>query len=196
MTFIGAIYAAAMLCCVTVDGESFEVLQKDWLAQDKKKAGADYLQDCASRRQRRLASLSKLMPAIVFLENKEFGNAPRLDMSMSDGPYKGMPFKAGASIRILRFDQHGSSSVEDLLRDPEGMIRDLDVSFDGKRILFSWKKSQLKDVYSIYEMDVASKKVRQVTNEPAVADVQARYLPGGRILYHSTRCVSVVDCNE
>jgi hypothetical protein len=151
-----------------------------------------------SERQRleRLKNLMDTVPAIVFLENVEFGNAPRLNMSLSDGPYKGKPFKAGAAIRILTFNTDGSANVNDLLRDPNGMIRDLDVSYDGKRILFSWKKSQLEDDFHIYEMIVTTKKIRQVTREPGVADIQGRYLPSNRILYHSTRCVNVVDCNE
>jgi hypothetical protein len=136
------------------------------------------------------------LPRIVFLKNTEFGNAPRLDMSMSDGPYNGNPFKAGAAIRMFIPTKDGKGRVETLLDDPGGMIRDLDVSYDGKRILFSWKKNQYNDDYHIYEMVVASKQVRQVTREPAVADIQARYLPNDRILYHSTRCVNVVDCNE
>ena len=151
--------------------------------------------DNAVRRQR-LKHLIKMAPAIVFLENTEFGNAPRLNMSLSDGPYRGKPFKEGAAICMLTFDDDGETTVEDLLRDPKGMIRDLDVSHDGKRILFSWKKSRLEDDYHIYEMTVATKQIRQVTSETGVADIQARYLPGDRILYHSTRCVNVVDCNE
>ncbi len=148
------------------------------------------------RRLERLKNLIENVPAIAFLENVEFGNAPRLNMSLSDGPYRGKPFQGGAAIRLLTFKQDGSSIVEDLLRDGKGMIRDLDVSYDGKRILFSWKQSVTHDDFHIYEMNVATRDIRQVTREPGVADIQGRYLPSGRILYHSTRCVNVVDCNE
>ena len=35
------------------------------------------------------------------------------------------------------------------------MIRDPDVSYDGRRVLFAWKKSLDRDDYHLYEMDVA-----------------------------------------
>lgn len=172
-----------------------DALQRDWAAQDTPEAvDQTYFDQCRIRRQKRLKQL--MGQQIVILENTEFGNAPRLDMSLSDGPCRGKPFKAGAAIRILQIQSDGNVRIQDLLRDPQGMIRDLDVSHDGKRILFSWKKSQLKDDYHLYEMTVATREIRQVTKEKGVADIQGRYLPGDRILYHSSRCVNVVDCNE
>ena len=48
----------------------------------------------ASRYKRRIERL-KSLPRFVFLKNTEFGNAPRLEMSMSDGLYDGKPYKAG-----------------------------------------------------------------------------------------------------
>jgi hypothetical protein len=175
-------------------------IELDWLVQDGRDVGAPelgtYLRGCGERRRTRLGGAMATVPAIVFLKNTEFGNAPRLNMSLSDGPYHGNPFKAGARILLLRVNPKGVPVVEELLHDPAGMIRDLDVSYDGSRILFSWKKSRKEDDFHLYEMIVADRSVRQITREPGVADIQGRYLPDGRILYHSTRCVSVVDCNE
>ncbi len=171
-------------------------IKTDWLEQDGRAAAdANYLRACAERRRLRLANAMVAAPAIVFLKNTEFGNAPRLNMSLSDGPFNGKPFKAGASIMLFRFVGDGYGRVETLLDAPEGMIRDLDVSYDGRCILFSWKKNQADD-FHVYEMTVATRFQRQVTAEKGVADIQARYLPNGRVLYHSTRCVNVVDCNE
>jgi hypothetical protein len=175
--------------------KQLDMIQIDWLAKDDKKPSLGMEEYLASRYKQRKERL-KSLPSFVFLKNTEFGNAPRLDMSMSDGLYGGKPYKPGASIMMYIPTSDGKGEVETLLDDPDGMIRDLDVSYDGKRILFSWKKSQKDDDYHIYEMTIATKQVRQVTKEPGVADIQARYLPNGRILYHSTRCVKIVDCNE
>lgn len=179
---------------------NLDMVQIDWLVQDRRRATDPGLEQyLAERQQRRLKRLGVVManaPAIVFLRNTEFGNAPRLNMSLSDGPYDGKPFKAGAAIMLLTLDDKGMPVIETLLSDPNGMIRDLDVSYDGKRILFAWKKSRTEDDYHIYEMTVIDKRIRQVTEEAGVADIQPRYLPDDRILYHSTRCVTVVDCNE
>jgi len=91
---------------------------------------AGWLEQRERLRQKRLAKLSP----VVFLKNTEFGNAPRLDMSLSDGPCNGCPFKAGASIMMLVSTGDGRGRVGTLLDNPKGMIRDLDVSYDGKRI--------------------------------------------------------------
>jgi len=175
-------------------------IKQDWLAQDGLASpsgeAAEYDRACLKRRQERLAKLCVTVPAILFLENTEFGNAPRLDMSLSDGPYRGKPFKAGAAIHILRRDQKGNYVKSCLLRDEKGMIRDLDLSHDAKRVLFSWKKSERNDDYHLYEMELETGAVRQITREPGVADIQGRYLYDDRILFHSSRCVQVTDCNE
>ncbi len=176
--------------------KQLDMVEIDWMAQDGRRPLAPGRETfLAARARRRLERLGAI-PSFVFLKNTEFGNAPRLDMSMSDGLYNGKPFKAGASIMRFTPTQDGKGRTETLLHDPQGMMRDLDVSYDGKRILFSWKKNQTQDDFHIYEMTVATCQIRQVTWEPGVADIQARYLPDGRILYHSTRCVNTVDCNE
>jgi Tol biopolymer transport system component len=66
----------------------------------------------------------------------------------------------------------------------------LDVSFDGKRALFAWKKGPniTDDDYHLYEMDLATKKSRQITSDKGVADYEARYLPSGDIIFASSRC--------
>ena len=84
--------------------------------------------------------------------------------------------------------------VRTLIHDEKGVIRDPDVSFDGKRILFSWKRSDREDDYHLYEMDVATGDVRQLTEGLGHADYEGIYLPNGNILFNSTRCVQIVDC--
>lgn len=153
-----------------------------------------YIAFCRDRRILRLEELIQNSPEIVFIENEEFGNAPRLNMSMVDGPYKGKPFTPGAAIFKVQLNADAKGSVYSLLTNTEGMIRDLDVSFDGKRLLFSQKES-IKDDWQIYELNVAKVSTRQVTKEKGVANIQPCYLPNG-ILFHSTRCVTVVDCNQ
>ena len=153
-----------------------------------------YLTACEHRRVQRLATLRSTHPQIVFLKNIEHGNAPRGPLSLSNALRKGQPFTPGASICLLDLsDLYGR--VTTLLNDPQGMLRDLDVSYDGERILFSWKKSALRDDFHLYEMRVRDRHITQITSEPGVADIQGRYLPD-RIVYHSSRCVNVVGCNE
>lgn len=153
-----------------------------------------YIQLCKKRRKLRLKRLITMSPQLLFLENTEFGNAPRLNMSMVDGPYKGKPFKAGASIHMLKIAENGETTSSVILNNKDGMLRDLDVSFDGKKILFSQKENFSTD-WQISEMEVHTGNTRKITNEAGIANIQPCYLPDG-ILFHSTRCVTVVDCNE
>ena len=46
----------------------------------------------------------------------------------------------GTSLCLLTVNDDCTTKTDILLASPDGMIRDPDVSFDGKKILFSWKK--------------------------------------------------------
>jgi Hydrazine synthase alpha subunit middle domain len=79
-----------------------------------------------------------------------------------------------------------------------GDVRDLDVSPDGKKLVFSLRlplnpKKKNDDVtqptWKIYQYDAVAKTVTQLTNDSTTAghDVGAHYLPDGRIVFASTR---------
>jgi hypothetical protein len=81
-----------------------------------------------------------------------------------------------------------------------GDVRDLDVSPDGTKIVFSLRlplnpKKPNTDVtqpnWHIYTYDATTQTVTQLTNDSITAghDVGARYLPDGRIVFASTRQV-------
>ncbi len=86
------------------------------------------------------------------------------------------------------------ATVHTWLADPNGVIRDPDVSFDGSRVLFSWKKSRTEDDYHLYELDAATRRVRPITEGLGFCDYEGIYTPTGDILFNSTRCVQTVDC--
>ena len=77
-------------------------------------------------------------------------------------------------------------------------VRDLDVSFDGTKLIFSMRPPLLKNTkpdeqpnWAIFEYDSATTKLRQVISDPIAAslghDVGAHYLPDGRIVFSSSR---------
>lgn len=80
-----------------------------------------------------------------------------------------------------------------------GDVRDIDVSMDGKKLLFSLRlplDPKIKDnddprqpTWKIYEYDAVLKTVTQLTNDNTTAghDVGAHYMPDGRIVFSSTR---------
>jgi len=82
---------------------------------------------------------------------------------------------------------------EQLLNSTKGVIRDPDVSADGTRILFSWKKENVDD-YHLYEMTLATREIKQLTFGSGVADIEGKYLSDGSIVFSSTRDIQSVDC--
>jgi hypothetical protein len=79
-----------------------------------------------------------------------------------------------------------------------GAVRDLDVSPDGTKVVFSLRlplNTTLANTdpkqpnWKIYQYDAAAKTVTQLTNDSVTSghDVGAHYLPDGRIVFASTR---------
>ncbi len=153
-----------------------------------------YVRACEARRARRLAPLLAGFRRIVFTKHHTFPSSNVFYTEGLSDAQSQRNFKPDSSLCILEMDgPYGK--VRTLLADPKGMIRDPDVSYDGRRILFAWKKSRLKDDYHLYEMEVATGTIRQLTEGLGFADYEGKYLPGGGIIFNSTRCVQTVDCN-
>jgi hypothetical protein len=83
----------------------------------------------------------------------------------------------------------------------KGAVRDLDVSPDGKKIVFSLRlplDPTLKNTdpkqpnWKIYQYDAAAKTVTQLTNDNVTSghDVGPHYLPSGDIVFASTRQIA------
>jgi hypothetical protein len=84
-------------------------------------------------------------------------------------------FPKGARLLIVH-----EGNAEPLVSDFAASA-DANVSFDGKSVLFSGKKSA-GDPWHIWELTLADHSIRQVTKEPADA-IQPLYLPGWRLVY-------------
>lgn len=152
-----------------------------------------YLRACRARRQKRLVAARRLVPAMVFAKHFNMGGSHyAYTEAQSDGQDE-RHFYPGAALCVMRWGASGPIQ-ETLLSDPTGVIRDPAVSYDGRRVLFAWKKSLDADDYHIYEMDLRTRAIRQVTRGVGAADYEPAYLPGGRIVFSSTRCVQTVDC--
>jgi hypothetical protein len=152
-----------------------------------------YVSTCEMRRAIRLRPLLEKCKRIVFTKHFNMGGSHYAYTEAQSDAQHETNFMPGSALCLLEFEgTHGK--VRTLISDPEGVIRDPDVSFDGKRILFAWKKSQLKDDYHLYEMDVATQRVRQLTSGLGFADYEGAYLPNDDIIFNSTRCVQIVDC--
>jgi hypothetical protein len=152
-----------------------------------------YISACEKRRELRLKPYSEKLKRIVFAKHYELGGTHyAYTEGLSDAQHE-VHFVPGATLCLLEMDGL-YARFRALIDDPGGVIRDPDVSHDAKRILFAWKKSFLKDDYHLYEMDLKTEKVRQITSGLGHADYEPVYMPNGNIVFSSTRCVQAVDC--
>lgn len=152
-----------------------------------------YLRACQQRRAKRLRTVLARCPRIIFTRHYDLGGSHYAYTEGQSDAQNERHFVPGASLCLLTMDGlYGRD--EKLLADAGGVIRDPDVSFDGRHVLFAWKKSLDEDDYHLYEMDIATRKVRQVTSGLGFADYEGAYVSDRDIIFNSTRCVQTVDC--
>ncbi|MHB8899085.1 MAG: SUMF1/EgtB/PvdO family nonheme iron enzyme [Thermoguttaceae bacterium] len=84
--------------------------------------------------------------------------------------------------------------VETLFEPPrDSFVGDVDLSFDGRRMLFSMIGENGR--WQIFEVGADGQGLRQLTgDQPDVDSYDACYLPDGRILFTSTACFIGVPC--
>jgi len=85
-----------------------------------------------------------------------------------------------------------TKKVRSLINDDKGAFRDPRVSYDAKKVLFSYRKGGTHH-YNLYEINVDGTNLRQLTSGDW-DDIEPCYLPDGDIMFCSTRCKRYVLC--
>lgn len=179
-------------------GEQGRALAAETQRLDQAKVAAEdrrwldlYLKACEQRRQERLRNVRTKTPSIVFVKHHTIRPSFfAYTEGLSDAQNE-RHFLPGSELCLLEMD---GLKVRSLVNDPTGAIRDPAVSWDGQRILFAWKKSLETDDYHLYELDMRSNQIVQITSGIGYADYEPAYLPNDDIVFSSTRCVQTVDC--
>jgi len=109
-------------------------------------------------------------------------------------------FKGPGALKAVDFAaRQGESStggkVRTILEVPDGVVRDPEVSFDGRHIVFSMRRN-IRDDYHIYEISADGTGLRQLTFGSNLSDIDPLYLPDGRIVFTSTREPKYCMCNR
>jgi hypothetical protein len=112
---------------------------------------------------------------------------PAAEHEYNDGHYQG-----GGAMKLLDVR---TGKVTALLDLPQGVARDPEVSFDGRRILFSMRKDP-KDSYHLYEISATGGEPAPLTRMKDVDDLDPLYLPDGGIVFTSTREPKYCACNR
>lgn len=160
-----------------------------------------YAEAIVIRNYSSMKSLYDYANAYIVVKNKAMGGSHyAYTEALSDD--KNTPegsevnFFPGSQLVLLTLNESSSGieTREEILIDlPDGVVRDPDVSPDGTRVLFSMKQNAADD-YHLYELDLKTKAKRQLTSGEGVSDIEGSYLPNGKIVFQSTRCVQTVDC--
>lgn len=97
----------------------------------------------------------------------------------------------GDGGRLSRWNVR-TGKVVHLVDDPRGGVRDPQMHYDGKKILFSYRKGG-SEYYHLCEINLDGTGLKQLTGGP-YDDIEPAYLPDGGIIFPSTRCNGWVPC--
>jgi hypothetical protein len=100
-----------------------------------------------------------------------------------------LPHKPGG--KLCRWNLT-TEKLDVLIDDPEGSVRDPQIHYDGKKMIFSYRPGGTR-YFHLYESNVDGSDMRQLTFGP-YDDIEPTYLPGGDIMFVSSRCNRWVNC--
>lgn len=100
----------------------------------------------------------------------------------TQGALKALDAKTG-KVRVIVPEEKGRT-----VRDPE-------VDYDGKRIVFSMRAGRADD-YHVYTVNADGSDLRQLTRGAGVSDIDPVWLPDGDIVFSSTREPKYCMCNR
>ncbi|MCI8360787.1 MAG: hypothetical protein HFE86_05550, partial [Clostridiales bacterium] len=118
----------------------------------------------------------------------------------AEGPERGY-YKSGSQMVLVELEKKGATvqKTETVLIDsPNGMLRDPDVSADGKDVLFSWKQSDADD-FHLYRANIEalrkdSAAYKQITFGSGDSQTEPKFLPDGNIVFSCSKITQTIDC--
>ena len=125
---------------------------------------------------------------IVFIKgpmdsgNHEQISSDQSGYSTTDG---GPTYRLGKNIYKFKTTNPDKTLVQ-LTHFKDGFVADIEVSYDGKHIIFAHRGPISDPWWHIYEINADGTGLRQITHGP-YHDVQPNYMPDGRIVFSTSR---------
>ncbi|NQU24556.1 MAG: PD40 domain-containing protein, partial [Candidatus Nealsonbacteria bacterium] len=113
--------------------------------------------------------------------------AQKLGFKKEDGVYWGY----GEGGRLCRLNLR-TGKLQVILEDARGGVRDPQMHYDGKKILFAYRKGGTHP-FHLYEINIDGTGLQQLTDGPD-DDIEPTYCPDGSIVFCSSRCRRYVNC--
>ncbi len=130
---------------------------------------------------------------ILFVTRAQYTNEHGAEATMyQTGEINTHCFRGGGALKRL---DAATGRVTTVLAAPKGIIRDPDVHFDGKKVVFSMRRDAADD-YHLYEINASGGGLKQLTFAPRVSDIQPVYMPDGKIIFSSTRDPKYIPCQR
>lgn len=130
---------------------------------------------------------------ILFVEREQYSRDHHNTATIfQKGEINQASFKGGAALKAVNLK---TKKVRTLMNTPEGVIRDPEISYDGKQIIFSYRKNK-DDDYHIYQINTDGSGLKQLTFQKGTSDIDPHYLPDGNIIFSSTREYKFCMCNR
>jgi len=104
----------------------------------------------------------------------------------------GIAMYSRGSGKLVRYNLK-TNEYKILLNDPLGAIRNPCLSYDAKKILFSYRPAGSHH-YNLYEIDIDGNNLTKLPIGGEWDDYECAYLPNDDIVYISTRCFRMVPC--
>ncbi|MCP3915951.1 MAG: hypothetical protein GY711_10385 [bacterium] len=99
--------------------------------------------------------------------------------------------RPGGGLWVCDFSG-ADARLTQILDSSEGQVLDLNVHYDGRTILFSWKRT-MTEPFQLYTVDVDGKNLKQITTDES-NNFNACWLPDGGIAFLSDRKPAFAYC--
>ncbi len=106
--------------------------------------------------------------------------------------WQSVPEDWGCAIKILD-PGHPDETPKTIFQDPDGSIFDMNLSFDGTTLFFSFRKKE-EPYWQIYEIGIDGQGLRKISRCPQYHDTSANELPNGDLVFISTRREGFTVC--
>ena len=160
-------------------------------AEQKSKAKADRL---ALQKKALIANPLVGAQEMLYVHRKQYrGDHHNTATMFQTDEINTRSFSGGGTLRAVDLKTGKVRVVVD--PGKAGKIRDPELDFAGKKIVFSMRKS-IKDDYHIYVVNVDGSGLKQLTRTPGVFDIDPLYLSDGSIVFTSSREPKYCMCNR
>ncbi len=140
-----------------------------------------------------LKYLGNEISEIIYIERFQYiKDHHNTETMFQKGEINEKSFAGNSALKAFNLNKKSSRTI---VESKEGIIRDPEVSFDGKKIVFSMRNNK-DDFYHIYEIDADGSNLRQLTFAAYVSDIDPLYVPDGSIVFSSSREPKFCMCNR